>query len=153
MLNLVGLLLTLSERAIAAAPNVEQCLAASDASLSLENENQLIATRDALRTCAAESCPGEIRSECSRRIAIVEQNIPTVLCEVRDAQGRLLSDVRVSIDGVHEVALNASIELDPGTHLFVVESAGKPSVSTRVDIKRFGKNQLVTLLLDAPSAP
>lgn len=143
-----GLLLALCSTASAAQPTVEQCLSASDASLELETQEKLLATRDALRICASLGCPHEVRDECARRIELVEQNIPRVFCEVRDETGRVRHDALITIDErAPAVASQELIELDPGTHTLTAQAPGGPSTTQSVTVKAREKNRRVRFLL------
>jgi hypothetical protein len=137
-----ALLLVLSSTAHAAQPSVEQCLEASDASLELETRELLLATRDALRICASLGCPLEVRDECSRRIELVEQNIPRVFCEVRDESGRVRPDALLTIDGQGPaVASQELIELEPGTHTLTAQASGALPATLSVTVRAREKNQ------------
>lgn len=146
----LGSLLGLCATALAAQPTVEQCLQASDASLELETQEELLATREALRICASLSCPHQVRDECARRIELVQQNIPSVFCEVRDETGRLRHDALVTVDGQPPAAAaQEPIELEPGTHTLTVQAPGALPMTEHVTVKVREKNQRVRFLLQS----
>ena len=149
----IGLLLALSSTANAAPPTVEQCLEASDLSLELEMQEKLLPTRDALRICASLGCPHEVRDECARRIELVEQNIPSVFCEVSDETGRVRHDALITIDGLAPaIASQELIELEPGDHTLTAEAPGGPPATVSVTLKAREKNRRVRFLLLQDSA-
>jgi hypothetical protein len=119
-----------------AAPSVNQCLAASDASFKAANEHRLRAERAQLLVCAAPSCPGEVRAECLRRVDKVNRQIPTVVFSAQDEHGADLGVVRIAID--HDVVTDHSaglaLELDPGEHTFDFESPGRAPVDKELVI-------------------
>lgn len=140
--------LALSSTVRAAQPTIEQCLEASDASLGLETQEKLLATRDALRVCASLGCPSEVREECARRIELVEQNIPGVACEARDEAGRVRHDARVTIDGRAPAIPSAElIELEPGSHTLTAQAPGGLSATQTVTVKAREKNRRLVFLL------
>jgi hypothetical protein len=143
-------LLTLGTPALAAEPNVRECLAASDASIELETQGKLIEARSALRTCAQHACPQEIREECARRIELVESRVPSAVIEVRDSSGRLRRDARVTVDGVAMASSEHPTELDPGAHLVTAELPGAPSSSRSFRMNPGEKRRLLRLTLAAP---
>lgn len=149
---LFGILLTLSGPALAAEPSVEECLAASDASIELETRERLLDARSALRTCAELACPREIREECARRIELVDERIPSVLIEVRDSSGRPHPNPSVVVDGVPVVLAESGVELDPGAHTLTA-GTGMPPVSRSFSAKAGEKQQRVRLMLPAPVVP
>lgn len=146
--------LVLSSSAFAAQPTVQQCLEASDASLDLETQGQLLATRDALEVCASLACPEEVRDECARRIALVQDNIPSVLCEVRDESGRLRHDALVTVDGRGPGGpATELIELEPGTHVLTARAPGLVAVTQRVALSTRDKERPVRFVLRNATLP
>jgi hypothetical protein len=154
MASSVGLVLAmLSATASAAQPTVAQCLEASDLSLELETQEKLLATRDALRLCAALGCPHEVRDECARRIELVEQNIPGVICEVRDDTGRVRHDAQITVDGRGPAGpAHQLIELEPGTYTLLAQAPGALPQTMQVTVHAREKNRLLRFLLQS-SAP
>lgn len=145
---ILGLVLGLGSTAFAAQPTVQQCLKASDDSLELETQGELLATRDALEVCASLACPEEVRDECARRIALVQDNIPSVLCEVRDESGRLRHDALVTVDGRGPGGPAAErLELEPGTHDLTARAPGLVSVTQRVALRPRDKERPVRFVL------
>lgn len=154
LIRSIGLALAVSSTASAALPTIEQCLQASDLSLELETQEKLLATRDALRTCASLGCPQEVRDECARRIELVEQNIPRVFCEVRDETGRLRHDAQLTIDGRASAGVPQEfIELDPGTYTLTAQAPGAAPMTQSVAIRAREKNLRVRFLLQQPASP
>jgi hypothetical protein len=124
------LALTVAPRAMAE-PSVSDCLTASEGSLKLQREHHLREARSELLTCAAPSCPAEIRQECARKVDVVSAAIPTVVFVVTGERGQELSAVRVTMDGavVAERLEGTALPVDPGSHLFTFEAAGQPTVT------------------------
>jgi hypothetical protein len=155
-LALLAAAITASPRALAAEPDVKRCLEASDASLALETGGKLLAARAALRECASSACPREINQECARRLDLIERTIPSVLCEVRDADGRRRLDARVTVNGRSPMlGADGAMELDPGSYILTVEVPGEAAESRGLTVDRGDKKQrvLVTLASGAPRAP
>ena len=147
------LMVTLAPSARGASPNLEQCLEASEASIELENRGSLRDTREALRTCAALSCPEQVRDECARRLALVEASIPSVSCEVSDESGRLLQRAFVSVDGKEGVSTAGEpIELEPGHHTLVVWADRLLPVTQTIVLKSREKGRKVRFILKGPRA-
>jgi hypothetical protein len=153
-LSSLGLFVAFSQPAFAAAPSVEQCLTASDASLTLETQGRFLDTRSALEVCASPGCPPEIHDECARRIVLIEKMIPSVVCDVRDGRGHLLPGARVTVDGGTAVNCSAGpLELEPGPHEFTARLPGVLSTSRRVTLKAGDEPQRVSLVLEPAPAP
>src|SRR6185503_18813525 len=102
----------------------EECIAHNEKSIQLRVDHKLQESREELLQCARPGCPGEIRSECERRLATVNAELPTVVVSAKDPSGADLIDVRVTIDGTRAVDKldGAPITLDPGAHVFRFET-------------------------------
>jgi hypothetical protein len=116
----------------AAEPTVAECVAASNASLDLRDAHKLRAAREKLLVCASSACPGEIRKECLRRVDEVNAQMPTIVFQARDAAGKDLSDVQVTMDGqpFADRLEGTALPVDPGEHTFVFATA-ESSASSR----------------------
>ncbi len=110
-----------------ASPTPRECASASEDALTLRKQEKFGAAKERLLVCTAPSCPGEIRDECGRRMGEVTAAMPSVVFDVKDAQGGDLTAVRVSVDGVLLVDhLGAgAVEVDPGEHTFRFEASGQ----------------------------
>src|SRR5579863_741315 len=117
----------LTSLAQAADPTTADCLSASEASLKLRGEHRLREARGQLLVCAAASCPEDVRNECVRRIDPVNAAIPTIIFEAKDAAGNDMTAVRVTMDGqpIADRLEGSAISIDPGTHTFRFEAAGR----------------------------
>lgn len=139
----VAALLALPEPLQAADPTTADCLSANDSSISLRNEHKLRAAREQLLVCAAATCPADIRKECMRRVADVNAAIPTIVFEAKDASGRDLSAVKVTMDGqpLAERLEGTALSIDPGEHTFSFETAGQANVEKRFVIREGEKDR------------
>lgn len=133
----------LPDVALAVEPNVGECLAASESSLKFNAEQKLRAERAQLLTCAKNSCPVEIREECSRRIELVDHALPSVVFAVKDGTGKDTRAVKVTIDNelLAERLDGLALTIDPGEHQFTFEIAGQPPLEKRFVILVAQKNR------------
>jgi hypothetical protein len=117
-----------------AEPSVDECLSSNESAIKLRNDHKLRASRAQLLVCAASSCPTEIREECERRLAEANAQLPSIVIEVTDADGRELTAVKVSVDGevVAEKLDGTAILMDPGEHALKLEMPGRQPVSARI---------------------
>jgi hypothetical protein len=138
-----SLVLTAPTVSHAADPTTLDCLGANDSSISLRNEHKLRAAREKILVCAAASCPADVRNECMRRVAEVNAAIPTIVFEAKDATGRDLSAVKVSMDGqpLAEKLAGTSLSIDPGEHSFTFEAAGQEKVQKQFVINEGEKGR------------
>ncbi len=108
-------------------PTARECAAASEDALSLRKQEKLKDAKDRLLVCSASSCPAEVRDECSHRMTDLTAAQPTVVFDVKDAQGGDLSAVRVSLDGALLIDHlgGGAVTVDPGEHTFRFEASGQ----------------------------
>jgi hypothetical protein len=137
-----------------AAPTGRECAAASEASIPLRTHGKLVEAKERLLVCTDAACPGEIREECARQLAVVESATASVIFDVRDGAGHDLTAVRVSIDGAPLVERldAAAIAVDPGAHTFRFEPAGAspaPAVEKAFVIVEGEKNRHLAITLGA----
>ena len=149
------LALTIARPAVAA-PTGRECAAASEDSIPLRTHGKLTEARERLLVCTDAACPGEIREECARHLAVVEGAIPSVVFQVKDASGNDVSAVRVSMDGaplVDHVGA-AAVTVDPGAHTFRFEAAGASQPVEKSFVLRDGeKNRPLAITLGTAQAP
>jgi hypothetical protein len=133
----------------AAEPSTGECLAATESSLSLRHQHKLREARAKALVCSAPSCPGDIREECVRRVGELNVAIPTIVFDVRDADGADLVAVKVSMDGqlLTDHQDGTAVAIDPGPHTFTFEAAGQPRAEKKLIIREGQKdrNEAVTL--------
>lgn len=152
----LGVLAALSyaDTARGADPTTADCLTASDSSLKFGNQHKLRAERSSLLTCAAPSCPTDIRKECVRRVDEVNAQIPTIVFSVKDPTGADLSAVRVTMDG--EVIVDrlegVAMSIDPGEHTFTFETAGQSPLTKKLIIVEAQKDRRELIQFGNPQA-
>jgi hypothetical protein len=129
--------------ASAADPTPKECLGANDTAISLRSAHKLRAAREKLLVCAAPSCPADIRNECTRRVADVIAAIPTIVFEAKDASGKDVSAVTVSMDGerLADQLDGTALAIDPGVRTFAFETAGQPKIEKQLVIREGQKGR------------
>lgn len=131
---------------------VDQCVEANTEAQSLIRAGKLSDAREQLRVCAEGSCPGLVRDDCTQRLDQLELAQPTIVFVAKDADGRDVAAVKVTIDGrpfadrLEGVALAA----DPGEHVFVFETAGTPAVTRRFVLREGDKGRSELIVLASP---
>jgi hypothetical protein len=135
----------------AAEPTIADCLAANEASIALRGQHKLRAASAQLVICSATSCPTDIRNECVRRAGAVSAATPTIVFEAKDAAGRDLTAVRVTMDGQALVDRldGTPIAVDPGEHVFAFEAAGQGPVEERLTVRDGEKDRRERVLFVA----
>lgn len=133
----------------------EECVAASESAQKLRTQKKLRAARKELITCAQESCPGVVKKDCVAWLAEIEEALPTVVINAKDASGNDLTDVRVSIDGEPFVSKldGTATPIDPGPHTIRYEVDGSEPVETKVLIREGERNRTLTVTIGSKPAP
>lgn len=133
----------------------QSCLDAFSAAQRHRREGKLIEARSELISCSQASCPEEIVAKCTPWLREVKSAVPSIIPVARDADGRDLVEVRVSIDGtlVTETLDGMPVELDPGPHVVVFETPDHPSLTLNVVVVQAQKNRMVVARLSPPAPP
>jgi hypothetical protein len=122
----------------------DACRHAYESAQLLRRNEELLAAREQLQICGAESCPAIGRTDCVRWLAEVESGIPSVVFEARTSVGAVF-DVSARIDGAERVKEldGRPLEVDPGLHTFSFDRKGSPPLEKKVILREGQKNQLV----------
>jgi hypothetical protein len=137
----------------AAVPTTADCLTATESSVTLGDAHKLRAERAQLLTCAAASCPADIRKDCVSRAEEVSRQIPTIIFGAKDASGVDLNAVKVTMDGeeLAERLEGTALFIDPGEHSFVFETTGQPPVTKKFTIQQAQKDRREWIVFGAPA--
>jgi hypothetical protein len=151
---LAGSAVLSSARADAADPTTADCLTASDSAVTLSSQHKLRAARAQWLICASASCPADIRKECFRHVEEVNAAIPTIIFEPKNAAGRDVGAVKVTMDGevIAERLQGVALSIDPGNHTFVFETAGQPAVQEQLLIQEGDKDRRERVVFGLPGA-
>ncbi len=130
----------------------DACLQASDEGQVLRDQGKLIAARARFLTCARESCPRLVRTDCVTWLADAEARTPSVVLSAQDPEGHDTADVTVTLDGAPLADhLEAhGIPVDPGQHLFRFERAGSPPVDEAVILREGEQRRAVAARFRSP---
>lgn len=110
-----------------------QCLQAYEAGQVSRREGDLMDAAEKLALCGGPACPVRMQADCQRWHDEVQRSIPTVVFRVRDAEGKVLSNATLSIDGGSPVRLTGrALRMNPGEHMAVFASPGFRTLRTPV---------------------
>jgi hypothetical protein len=142
---IVALVTSLSTAAWA---DAQECIAHNEKSIQLRGAHALQASRTELLQCALPTCPTEIRSECEKRLAAVNGELPSVVLSAKDPSGSDLIDVRVTIDGTRTIDKldGAPLVLDPGAHVFRFETP-KARAEARILVREGEKDRPIRVTI------
>jgi hypothetical protein len=148
----VGVVL-LPSAARAAEPDKLACIAANDAAQDLRRTGKLHDAREKLALCVSASCPGPVRDDCAQRLVEVDAAMPSVVFDVRDTHGLVVTGARVQLNGqlfVDHVDATAQ-PVDPGSHRFTFDAADGAHAEQTVVLREQEKNAPVAVVLSAPA--
>jgi hypothetical protein len=133
------------------------CVDAAEAGQRLRKEGRLVLARDRLVVCASPDCPEVVSQDCTGWLGEVQRSLASVIVKVRNTRGEPLNDVGISLDGVvlAERGPTATIEIDPGDHVFRCERAGFAAAEQRVHLAQGerGREIICQLASLAQAAP
>jgi hypothetical protein len=129
----------------------EECVAASERSVTLRTDHHLLSARAESLKCARASCPAEVREECTRVVDQLNRAIPTIAFYAKDAEGNDLTDVTVHMDGKELIdhLQGVSQPVDPGEHTFTFETEGFAPVEKKILIVESAKDRRESIVFGA----
>jgi hypothetical protein len=94
-----------------------------------------------------------VRDDCAQRLAEVDASMPSVVFDVKDARGNVVTNARVQLDGqpfVDHVDATAR-PVDPGTHRFTFDAADGARGEQTIVLHEKEKNAQLAVVLSAPA--
>jgi hypothetical protein len=141
------------------APGRAACFSAYERVQVGMRRGHLLDARAAASECLSDACPGALRADCGQWLRDVEGRLPSIVVEIRTADGKPVPGARLLLDGApwKEHADGLATELDPGEHVVRAEVVGSSgaatSAETRVVVAEGRKAQRVVVELPAPAPP
>jgi hypothetical protein len=144
---------------LAAAPSVvradvtkAECIQANATAQDARRDLKFSAAREQLARCIDPSCPAMVRDDCARRLDELQKAQPTIVFDAKDASGRDVVAVKVTIDGkpLAEKLVGAALSVDPGEHTFTFAVPGSAPVTQTFVIKEGEKERREGIVLGGP---
>jgi hypothetical protein len=131
------------------------CIDASEKAQKLRAAGKLVAASQALKSCVLDACPGPVREACSQWMGEVSASLPSIVIGARDAEGKDIVDLKVSIDGavVSEHLGGRALPIDPGGHAMRYELPDGAVVNEEILVREGEKNRPITVNFPAPAKP
>lgn len=135
--------------------DVHQCVVDAEKGQEFRQSGALLEAQRALRACAADRCPALIRKDCSLWLHQVDEELPSLILAVTDANGQDVAVESLIIDELPQplgsVAL--PIHLDPGQHKVLIIVQGQRHERT-VILRSRERNRVVAFTTAmAPLSP
>jgi hypothetical protein len=137
-----------------AADEVAVCASAHLDAQKLRDVEKLRDAREKLVACARPACPEPIARQCDKWLTEVDADMPTVILDAKNASGRDVAEVRVSVDDVVflERLGGQAIPMDPGHHVLRFQHPGSSDVVQDIVLRVTEKNRKVQVLFEAPGS-
>ncbi|MGA2448157.1 MAG: hypothetical protein ABTD50_05735 [Polyangiaceae bacterium] len=141
--------LTSARLAFADEPTKKQCVSANESAQDQRRNGKLRSAKGSLAICMATTCPGPVRQDCAARFAEIEAVIPSLVFVVRDASGRDVHQVRVTMDGaaIEEAAEGVPLEVDPGERDFTFEAEGLRRTERHVVVREGDRDRRIEVIM------
>src|SRR5262249_37720490 len=133
-----------------------RCKASYEAAQVAIQGEHFEAARAQLATCQ-RLCPAPLVKDCTRWLEGVDATAPSVRLGARDADGKPISDVLITLDGVLVEHKDRAVPVEPGAHVFRFERPGYTPAEARVEIHGGERDRSVVVVLVSekrgPEAP
>jgi hypothetical protein len=92
-----------------------------------------------------------VRDDCTKRLDELENAQPAIVFDAKDASGRDVSLVQVTLDGhpITERLDGTALQVDPGEHVFVFTAPGQAPVTQAFVLKEGDKERRERILIGA----
>jgi len=139
---------------VARADEKEECFNAAEKAQKLKNDKKLTAARQQVLTCARDTCPAIVKSDCVKWLTEIDTAMPTVVIRARDKDGHDLIDVKVYVDDqlLLSQLQGTSVPLDPGQHKLRYEGPNGQSGEETVLIAQGEKDRVLRVEMKAGAA-
>ncbi len=150
LFSALALLASLGAASPARANDKADCTAAQKAAQADKASGQLTKALTELATCSRPVCPKPMQKQCADLAQAVTASLPTVVFSAKDASGKPVTAVTVTVDGavVTSALDGTAIPLDPGSHAMKFESEGATPVEKQISVDPGTKGQTVSIDLD-----
>jgi hypothetical protein len=132
----------------------EACFDSYERTQRLRKDGKLVEASDQAAICAADSCPGMIKTDCARWKNEISKATPTVVFAAEDDQGKDVTGTTVFVDDrkVADSIDGKPVPLDPGPHRVRFESGDRKTEVT-VELAAGDSNRRVAGTLAPPPPP
>jgi hypothetical protein len=139
----------------ARADDKAQCFDGASEGQTLRDQHKLIEARAQFTICARQVCPKQVRKDCTEWLEQVDRALPTIVVSAKDATGRDLLDVTVTLDGRSFATKLAgeSVPVNPGTHALHFETSDGGRLDQQVLVREGVKNESVAVVIAPPPPP
>jgi len=133
------------------------CIHSYESTQTLRKAAKLKDARSDAAKCADAACPAVLVKDCEKWLAELDQQLPSMVFEVKSAAGEALTNVKVTANGhpLVDKIDGKPIVVDPGSvtlHFESPDGKGKP-VDQTIVLKEGEKGKKVSVTLGSNAAP
>lgn len=121
---------------------LDSCVEGYERGQLAERRGRFIEAREQLARCLAPACPAKLKAECAPLLDDVGARTPTVILVCTNASDDLSRLGQVVVDDRPHLADGRAFEIDPGEHVFRLQSVQAPETLRRTVVEG-GKGQRV----------
>ena len=128
----------------------ETCVKANGDAQALRLEGKLNLARPLFVQCGDPTCPALVRDDCAQRLDELERVQPTIVLEVKDANGADATGVTLVIDGQArpEMLQGRALRIDPGEHALELTAPGFAPAKRRFVLNEGEKQRQERIVLE-----
>lgn len=129
------------------------CVASYEKSQEQRKAGKLRRAREMLLSCARPACGKFINQECTKALAQIETDIPSVVLSAKNDTGEAIVDVEVTMDGEPLASRldGRAVPVDPGLHQFAFKSPNGAVDLVRLPIAQGEHNRVLAADLKTPA--
>jgi hypothetical protein len=130
------------------------CASHYESAQALRRSGNLVLAREILGLCEG-ACPKRLAADCQRWGAELDAEIPTVVFEARESEGRALEGVRVTIDGKQPPLRVPSdvVRLNPGNHTLSFTAPDGKTLEQVLVVDPGERSRRVVAVFESPKPP
>ncbi|MEY4508601.1 MAG: hypothetical protein RLZZ450_723 [Pseudomonadota bacterium] len=128
----------------------ESCVADHRAVQTKRQTGDYLLARDAALRCADARCPKLVREDCAPWYVELEDRLPSLLFQARDARGRDVVDVHITANGraLDGLSNGRAVSVDPGDYRLRFEAKGHRPLELDVVVVEGVKRRTVSVVLE-----
>jgi hypothetical protein len=133
----------------------DQCIESNARAQTMRRDEKLIDARRQLSQCVDRACPAMVRNDCAKRLDELNRLQPTIVLGAEDGAGGDVVAVAVTVDGrpFTDKLEGLPLEVDPGAHVFVFQSVGRPTITRTLVLGEGEKGRIERIVFSTPPQP
>ena len=130
------------------------CVSSYEKAQELRQASKFRDAKETLQSCAKSACGDFVQRECTKWLAQIDAEMPSMVLLAKDEAGLPILDVQVTVDGELLTSRldGRAVSVDPGMHDFAFQAPSGAVVQRRVPILQGERNRVVSVEFPATAA-